>query len=364
MYTTVAAVPANNLALSYDGGVLAVGLNAAAYGDSVLEIWTNLNGGGQYVPTAVPIPPPGSTVAPATQGIVSINNDGTIIALGIWDDNNNIGAVYIYAFDGTNWNLQGSKITGLGEVGQGLFGNSVSLNGAGNLLAVGCPEEGANNEGAVYIYNLNVITAPVLVQKINGTITSGELGWNLNFSADGSTLAVGAPSVVSSNDPGCVYIYTKIQGIWTQQAFFTEAPDESDFGYKVSLSGDGNILAVSSIDILKMYYRTPGYVGQSAWSTGALVPLPYDLSDPNLVAGLLPSLSQDGNTLCFSDNFNSNNIGASWSYTQGPLGTWTQNGPGFRGSGMAGSNQGNIALSGDGKFAAVFSDAAEFWVFV
>jgi hypothetical protein len=95
-----------------------------------------------------------------------------------------------------------------------------------------------------------------------------------------------------------------------------------------------------------------------------LVPLPYDLSDPNLVAGLLPSLSQDGNTLCFSDNFNSINIGNSWSYTQGPLGTWIQNGPGFRGSGMAGSNQGNIALSGDGKFAAVFSDAAEFWVFV
>jgi hypothetical protein len=135
MYGIVAAVPANNLALSYDGGVLAVGLNAANYGDSVLEIWTNLDGGGQYVPTAAPIPPPGSTIAPATLGSVSINNDGTIIALGIYDDAADIGAVYIYAFDGTNWNLQGSKITGLGQVGAGLFGYSLSLNGAGNLLA-------------------------------------------------------------------------------------------------------------------------------------------------------------------------------------------------------------------------------------
>jgi hypothetical protein len=364
MYTPVAAVPANNLALSYDGGVLAVGLSAANYGDSVLEIWTNLDGGGQYVPTAAPILPPGSTIAPATQGIVSINNDGTIIALGIFDDNTNIGAVYIYAFDGTNWNLQGSKITGLGEVGAGYFGFMVSLNGAGNLLAVGCPEEGANNEGAVYIYNLSVITAPVLVQKINGTILSGEFGWNVKFSADGSTLAVGAPSIITTNVPGSVFIYTKIQGIWTQQATFTEAPDQDGFGYKVSLSGDGNILAVSSISYLKMYYRTPGYVGQSAWSTGALIPLPYDLVDPIRVAGFVPSLSQDGNTLCFSDEQNVNIIGASWSYTQGPLGTWTQNGPGFVGTGGAGINQGKIALSGDGKVAAVLDNAAEFWVFV
>jgi hypothetical protein len=113
-----------------------------------------------------------------------------------------------------------------------------------------------------------------------------------------------------------------------------------------------------------MYYRTPGYVGQSAWSTGELVPLPYDLVDPLLVSGLVPSLSQDGNTLCFSDKINSNNTGASWSYTQGPPGTWTQNGPGFVGTGGAGTNQGSVALSGDGKLAAVLDNAAEFWVFV
>jgi hypothetical protein len=133
---------------------------------------------------------------------------------------------------------------------------------------------------------------------------------------------------------------------------------------QVSLSGDGNILAVCSTDILKMYYRTPGYVGQSAWSTGELVPLPYDLVDPLLVSGLVPSLSQDGNTLCFSDKINSNNTGASWSYTQGPPGTWTQNGPGFVGTGGAGIDQGSVALSGDGKYAAVLDNAAEFWVFV
>ena len=65
-----------------------------------------------------------------------------------------------------------------------------------------------------------------------------------------------------------------------------------------------------------------------------------------------------------SDPDNNQGTGASWSYTQGPLGTWTQNGPGFVGTGNAGNNQYCDAISGDGKVAAVIDDAGEFWTFV
>ena len=356
--------PGNTIAVSYDAGIIAVGLNAAAYGDSVLEIWTNDSG--QYAPLPGPIAAPGSTIAPATIGTVSINNAGTVIALGIEDDNTNIGAVYIYAFDGTNWNLQGSKITGLGEVGAGLFGHAVSLNGEGNLLAVGCPQEGATNNGAVYIYNLNVLTAPVLVTKINSTIISGEFGTVVKFSADGSTLAVSGPSLQTAVTSGSVFIYTKVLGIWTQQATFQALNSyvSNYFGSHVSLSGDGNSLAVSLVDTITMYYRTPGYVGQSAWSTGVLLPYPYDLVIYSWYSGLFVNLSQDGNTLCASSPDNNQGTGASWSYTKGPLGTWTQNGPRFVGTGNAGMNQYCDAISGDGKVAAVIDSANEFWTFV
>ena len=365
VYTLQSAPPAvsNNIALSYDAGIVAVGLQAAAYGDTLMEIWTNVDG--QYAPTAALIPPPGSTIAPAQIGTVSINNDGTILALGIRDDNTNIGAAYMYAFDGTNWTLQGSKITGLGEIGPGQFGYSVSLNGAGNLLAVGCCLDNGDI-GAAYIYNLNVVTAPVLVTKIVGIVISAEFGTSVQFSADGSTLAVSGPSLNTGVTSGSVFIYTKVLGIWTQQATFQALNSYVGdvFGLQVSLSGDGNILAVSSVDTITMYYRTPGYVGQSAWSTGVLLPYPYDLVEPNWVSGFLVSLSQDGNTLCASDPDNNQGTGASWSYTQGPLGTWTQNGPGFVGTGNAGNNQYCDAISGDGKVAAVIDDAGEFWTFV
>ena len=366
VYTLQSAPPVSpsNIALSYDAGILAVGLFASNYGDSLMEIWTQ--NGGQYAPTAALIPPPGSIIAPATWGTVSLNDAGTILALGIQDDNANIGAAYMYAFDGTNWTLQGSKITGLGEIGPGQFGYSVSLNGAGNLLAVGCPQEGATNNGAVYIYNLNVLTAPVLVTKIVGIVISAEFGTVVKFSADGSTLAVGAPSYQTDVTSGSVFIYTKVLGIWTQQATFQALNSyvSNYFGSHVSLSGDGNSLAVSLVDTITMYYRTPGYVGQSAWSTGVLLPYPYDLVIYSWYSGLFVNLSQDGNTLCASSPDNNQGTGASWSYTKGPLGTWTQNGPRFVGTGNAGMNQYCDAISGDGKVAAVIDSANEFWTFV
>ena len=364
VYTLQSAPPAssNNIALSYQARIVAVGLFAAAYGDSLMEIWTNVDG--QYGTTAALIPPPASTIAPAQIGTVSINNDGTILALGIRDDNTNIGAAYMYAFDGTNWTLQGSKITGLGEIGPGQFGYSVSLNGAGNLLAVGCPLEGLMSNGAAYIYNLNVVTAPVLVTKIVGIVISAEFGTSVQFSADGSTLAVSGPSLNTGVTSGSVFIYTKVLGIWTQQATFQALNSYVGdvFGLQVSLSGDGNILTAGAVPLSVIYYRSPGLIG--SWSTGNLLSFPYDLVGSSLFP-FYSYISQDGNTIFSNLSTDNNNIGASWIYTQGPFKTWIQNGPKLVGSIGTSSNQGfsGSALSGDGKVAA-FASSTELWVFV
>lgn len=79
------------------------------------------------------------------------------------------------------------------------------------------------------------------------------------LSADGNTLAVGA--IGESSDAtgvdgdqnnnnatwsGAAYVFTRSSGIWAQQAYIkasnTEAGDA--FGFKLTLSGDGNTLAV------------------------------------------------------------------------------------------------------------------------
>ena len=65
---------------------------------------------------------------------VSINSDGTIIALSSnrGSSSGTTGFVRIYQFDGSDWVQLGSDIT---NAKQG-FGNSISLNAAGNIIAV------------------------------------------------------------------------------------------------------------------------------------------------------------------------------------------------------------------------------------
>jgi len=78
---------------------------------------------------------------------------------------------------------------------------------------------------------------------------------------DGNTLAVGAAQEDSNaiginNDQnnnlapisGSVYIFTRINGLWDQQAYLkasnTQANDQ--FGFALDLSGDGSTLAVAA----------------------------------------------------------------------------------------------------------------------
>jgi len=108
--------------------------------------------------------------------------------------------------------------------------------------------------------------------KASNTEANDFFGWSIALSADGTTLAVGAPAEDSktigpngeqtdndSTNSGAVYIFIKENGVWKQQAYLkasnTEQPNVNPyrvlpndrFGYKVALSDDGNTLAVSSL---------------------------------------------------------------------------------------------------------------------
>ena len=88
------------------------------------------------------------------------------------------------------------------------------------------------------------------------------LGHGVALSGDGNTLAVAAPGESSGakgingdqNDnsvysAGAVYIFTRVNNVWAQQAYIKASnPGQSyRFGHFVSLSQDGNTLAVSAV---------------------------------------------------------------------------------------------------------------------
>ena len=86
-------------------------------------------------------------------------------------------------------------------------------------------------------------------------------GHAIALSGDGNTMAVGAPMESSAatgvngkgeNDPGdssgAVYVYSRSGTRWAQQAYIkaSNAGTDDQFGFAVTLSGDGNTLAVSA----------------------------------------------------------------------------------------------------------------------
>ncbi len=87
-------------------------------------------------------------------------------------------------------------------------------------------------------------------------------GHSVALSADGTTLAVGSPYESSGakgvngnqNDnslysAGAVYLFVRANNVWTQQAYLkaSNAGQSDKFGYDLSLSRDGNTLAVSAV---------------------------------------------------------------------------------------------------------------------
>ena len=145
------------------------------------------------------------------------------------------------------------------------FGTSIALSADGSTLAVGAPGESsaatgvdgdqsnnaAESAGAVYVY---VRAGASWVQqaylKASNTNPFDQFGTSVALSADGSTLAVGAPTSDEAPGPGAVYVFTRSGPLWSPQpAIMIPNPRSAfdEFGWSVALSGDGMTLAIGAM---------------------------------------------------------------------------------------------------------------------
>jgi len=183
---------------------------------------------------------------------VSLNGDGTILAVGQPDTFIN-NAVYIFTkttlFNITSWssepiatinnpNLSG-KITDF-------FGDSVSLNTAGNILAVGAQKYNGS-KGIAYVYNNNGSwsSIPNFFSFSSGSPSAGTINFGRSVSLNnaGTILGVGAPN--DYGDIGRAYTFTDLTSSkTTPTATYNDATYNSiyEFGTSVCVKGDGNTL--------------------------------------------------------------------------------------------------------------------------
>jgi len=192
---------------------------------------------------------------------VSLSSDGNILAVGSpYTDVNeeNTGSVRIYKNNNGFWEQIGSEINGIyiPFVINIRFGSSVSLSANGNILAVGSGNKfSAYSYAAIYKNNNGVWEQ--IGDNIEQEAQFDGFGKSVSLSSDGNIVAIGGPGNNgngSFNNSGHLKIYINNNGVWEQIGSDIDGEDSNEqLGSSLSLSSDGNILAVNKSGTVRIY---------------------------------------------------------------------------------------------------------------
>ena len=230
----------------------------------------------------------------------------------------------------------------------------------------------------------STMTNSISYLKSSNTQINDWFGDVLDLSADGNTLAVGAPREDSSArtidgseiddtaaDAGAVYVFKKSNNVWVKDAYIK--PDNVDagdhFGSSISLSGDGKTLVVgaeneagnsnakSNSGAVYVFYKAT-----SSWAQQAYLKPTYSDDDDQFGAFGALDISDNGNIVAvgaiyedsgetgFTGTGNDNtsgDAGAAYIFTRSSS-VWQQTQYIKADNTDAGDNFGKLSLSGDG----------------
>ena len=357
---------------------------------------------------------------------VALSADGATLAVGApYEDGGNpadpadnsastAGAVYVFVKDAATGTWSQQAYLKAANAGAGdRFGDSLALSADGATLAVGAyredgsatgvngtPDDGASDAGAVYVFVRDGSGSWSQEAYVKASNTQGgdRFGVGLALSADGATLAVGAP-YEDSGDPanpgdnsatrsGAVYVFTRSGGSWSQAAYLKASTIQGGdhFGQRVALDADGRTLAVSATGedsaatgiggdqgdngapdsgAVYVFARDPG---TGAWSQEAYVKASN--TGPSDVFGAELALSDDGRVLAVAatgedsaatgiggagTDDDAPGAGAVYVFSKDPdTGAWSQEAYVKAVNTASGDAFGDaVALSGDGQWLAV-----------
>lgn len=199
-------------------------------------------------------------------GRLALSSDASTLAVG----GNN--GVVVYARVGGVWTHQADVQASNMEAGDG-FGLGIALSADGSAMVVGARREDSNatgvggdeadnssiDSGAAYVFSRSAgAWSQQAYLKASNTDTSDEFGYAVAMSGDGNTVAVsaqgedsglaGVQTDNSAAQAGAVYVFTREGGQWQQQAYLKagNVGQDDQFGYDLSLSADGSVLAIGA----------------------------------------------------------------------------------------------------------------------
>jgi cysteine-rich repeat protein len=249
----------SSVTLSSDGSTLAVGAPGEAADAGATYVFTRSDT--TWSPQAF-LKAPSAAAGDDFGASIALSADGATLVVGAAGDDASApsaGAVYVFTRDGTSWSPPAS-VRPSSPAASDHFGISVALSADGATLAAGA-EGAARFAGAAYVFTRSGAVWSEASVKASNAAAGDRFGLSIALSADGASLAVGAPSEASNaigingdqtNDlailSGAVYVFTGSGTSWTQQSYVKASNTGmfDQFGMSVALSSDGMILAIGA----------------------------------------------------------------------------------------------------------------------
>ena len=235
----------NSVSLSSDGTTIAIGADGATSGQVKVFAFDGV----EWIQKGKSIP--GEADYDNWGCSVSISSDGNTVAGGAKYHNGTgwqTGYVRVYEFDGGKWIQLGGNINGDAEGNES--GTSVSINHDGTIVAVGAPTDNSNgnNAGQVKLYKYTNGNWKQIGNDITGEAAGDVAGSSVSINSDGSIIAIGSyGSDGSFNNAGRVRVFENDAGDWVQIGNSIDGEAESDFfGTSLCINSTGNFLAVGA----------------------------------------------------------------------------------------------------------------------
>ena len=297
----------------------------------------------------------------------SVAVDGDTIVVGARQDDTRNGAAYVFTEPSGGWAdmTQTAKLTAFGGAADDEFGISVAVDG--DTILVGA-HQNDSNKGAAYIFtkfggvwgnapvsgNHRVETAKLVAAD---AAANDEFG--ISVAVEGDTAVIGARQDDARN--GSAYVFTKVSGVWSQEAKLTasEGAADDEFGISVAVNGDTVVVGARQDDTSNgaayVFTEVSG-----VWKHVAK--LTADDGAVNDEFGI--SVAVDGDTIVVGAHqndadTNNNDEGAAYLFTE-PASGWadmTQKAKLVASDAAAGDRYGySVGVSGDTVVVGAYSD--------
>ncbi len=360
------ACPKRAIALSADGGTLAIGVTCVHVPPRTADTggaWVyqrKIDGFSRFGPTLV-----GDGLNSSLGTSVALSADGTVLAVGGASDDGFRGATWVFqrASSTATFEQHGEKVVGSSLDASPEQGWSVALSATGNVLVISGPDD--FSIGATWMFRRDqrkADFAPLGAKVVaNETLADAHQGWSIAVAA-GGTFALGMEYGGTDPDAVAAWVFSGLQPSSAVPIRLTGAVDDA-WAYRqtaVALSGDGSTLAVG----VPQDADGIGATWLFQWSGEVYQPVAKLVGSGRVGEsgqGHAVALSADGDTLVVGAPTDANGAGGAWVFRRpSPTAGFEQVAKLVASDGKA---QGvSVASSSDGSVLAVGGTGAT-WVY-